>query len=64
MLIKMVQNLGRREKRLAKLCIAMEVVIWKAQRASRPEVVGWAAVNYINRREVGNDTNEKPIDAS
>ena len=60
----MIRNLERREKRLARLCIAIEVVIWKAQRALRLDIVSWAAVNYINRREVGNDTNEKPIDIS
>ena len=60
----MVQNLGRREKRLAKLYIVIEVVIQKAQYTLRLEVVRQAAVNYINRREVGNNTNEKPINIS
>jgi hypothetical protein len=45
------------------VCWATETVIWKAQRASRASVVGLPAVNYINRREMGNDTNEKPLNA-
>jgi len=39
------------------------MVIWKAQQASRVNVVGMAAMNYINRREIGNNTNEKPFNA-
>jgi hypothetical protein len=39
------------------------MVIWKAQRSSHAGVVGLPAMNYINRREMGNDTNEKPFNA-
>lgn len=53
----------RHEKGLRRVCWAVEMVIWKAQQASRPQVVGMAAMNYINRREMGNHTNEKPFNA-
>ena len=51
------------EKALAKVCWMVELVIWKAQRISTPQVVGYPAMNYINRREMGSDTNEKPFNA-
>jgi hypothetical protein len=49
---------------LARVCLAMERLIWRAQKASTADVVGSAAVNYIERREVGGETNEKPFNAS
>ena len=52
-----------REKALSKICWAVEMVIWKAQQASCAKVVGFPAMNYVNRREMGNDTNEKPLNA-
>ena len=52
------------EKALAKVCFGVEKVVWLAQQASNPHKVGLAALNYINRRETGNDTNEKPFNAS
>lgn len=52
-----------REPALRKVCWALDVVIWKAQQASKPDVVGWAAANYIMRREFGGSTNEKPVNA-
>jgi hypothetical protein len=39
------------------------MVIWKAQQASSPEVVGLPAMTFIERREVGVANNEKPFDA-
>lgn len=54
---------ARGERGLDQVCWAVEMVIWKAQQASRPDVVGMNAMNYINRREVGNNTNEKPFNA-
>src|SRR5689334_2819700 len=53
----------QRERGLARVCWAVQMVIWKAQQASKPGVVGLAAMNYINRREMGNNTNEKPFNA-
>ena len=44
----LVRTPDRREKALAKVCFAVETVVWKAQQASRPEVVGLAVINYIN----------------
>jgi hypothetical protein len=41
--------------------LGMERLIWRAQQASRAEVVGWAAMNYIERREAGGQSNKKPF---
>ncbi|KAK4182084.1 hypothetical protein QBC35DRAFT_468354, partial [Podospora australis] len=41
------------EEALARVLLAAELVIWRAQRASRVEIVGSAAINYISRREAG-----------
>ncbi|KAF2841770.1 hypothetical protein M501DRAFT_928798, partial [Patellaria atrata CBS 101060] len=57
----LVQRPGRHESALTKLCWAVESVIYKAQRSSTAEVMGLPSMNYINRREAGNDTNEKPL---
>ncbi|KAH6628947.1 hypothetical protein F5144DRAFT_594835 [Chaetomium tenue] len=55
---------ARSETALAIVLLAVERVIWRAQKASQVEVVGSAAVNYIERREVGGETNEKPFNAA
>ena len=39
------------------------MVIYRAQQSSRSAVVGMAAMNYINRREAGGTTNEKPFNS-
>lgn len=62
-LLTLIRKPERWEMALTKVCWAAQMVIWKAQQASRASVVGMAAMNYINRREVGNDTNEKPFNA-
>ncbi|KAF2008292.1 hypothetical protein BU24DRAFT_314023, partial [Aaosphaeria arxii CBS 175.79] len=62
-LVSLTRRPERREKALDKVCWAAQMVIWKAQQASQASVVGMPAMNYINRREVGNDTNEKPFNA-
>lgn len=49
---------------LARVCDAVQTVIWKAQRASKPDVVGFAACCYVNRRETGETSNERPLNAS
>ncbi|KAI9881994.1 MAG: hypothetical protein M1823_006286, partial [Watsoniomyces obsoletus] len=54
---------GEGEQALAKVCWAVEMVIWKAQQASSPEVVGLPAMTFIERREVGAADNEKPFDS-
>lgn len=41
----------------------LERVIWRAQKASRVDVVGAAAMHFIERREAGRETNEKPFNA-
>ncbi|KAK4117986.1 hypothetical protein N657DRAFT_638369, partial [Parathielavia appendiculata] len=51
------------EAALAIVLLAVERVIWRAQKASQGSVVGSAAVNYIERREAGGDSNEKPFNA-
>ena len=45
------------------VCWAVRMVIWRAQQASKSSVVGMPAMMYINRREFGNHTNEKPFKA-
>jgi hypothetical protein len=62
-LAETVRKPEKPERALDKVCWAVETVIWKAQQASRASVVGFAAMNYINRREMGNNTNEKPFNA-
>lgn len=62
-LLEQIQRPKKSEKALAKVCWAVETVIWKAQQVSTPQVVGFPAMNYINRCEMGNDTNEKPFNA-
>jgi hypothetical protein len=37
------------------------MVLWQAQQASKVSVVSTPAMMYINRRELGNTTNEKPL---
>jgi len=63
-LVTLIRKPEKNERALRKLCQAVEMVIWKAQQASRASIVGRAAMNYINRREMGNNTNEKPFNAS
>ena len=55
---------ARSEAALAVVLLAVERMIWRVQKASQVEVVGSAAVNYIERREVGGETNEKPFNAA
>ncbi|KAL2015345.1 hypothetical protein VTK56DRAFT_5777 [Thermocarpiscus australiensis] len=51
------------EAALAMVVLAVERVIWQAQKASQVDVVGSAAIHYIERREVGGESNEKPFNA-
>ena len=37
------------------------MVIQKAQQTLYAKVVRFPAMNYVNRQEMGNDTNEKPL---
>jgi len=62
-LLELVQKPRKEERALTRVCWAVEMVIWKAQQASCTSVVGFPAMNYINRRELGNDSNEKPFNA-
>jgi superfamily II DNA or RNA helicase len=54
---------SRGEWALTKLCWAVEMVIWKAQQASSPEVVGLPAMTFVERRETGAADSERPFDA-
>lgn len=49
------------EAALVKACHAMQRLVQKAFRASRPEVVGRPALELIERRETGAESNEKPF---
>ena len=60
-LLDTIRKPGENEKGLARLLQSVEVVIWMAQQASRVEVVGLAAMNYVERREVGCESNERPF---
>jgi hypothetical protein len=51
------------EKALATVCWAVECVIYDAKQASCVEVVGLPAMNCIARKELGEETNEKPFNA-
>jgi hypothetical protein len=62
-LLAMVVKPTHKERALFDVCWAVRVVIWRAQQASKSSVVGMPAMMYINRREFGNHTNEKPFNA-
>lgn len=62
-LLGLIQKPKSNEKALARVCWAVEMVIWRAQQASCARVVGFPAMNYINRRKMGSDTNKKPFNA-
>ena len=51
------------EEALSRIEAAVLMVIWKAQQVSRPSVVGRPAMHYINRRDIGGPSNEKPFNA-
>jgi hypothetical protein len=55
---------SRKERAFSTVCWAAEMVLWHAQRASSSSVVGMPAMMYINRREFGNLSHEKPFNAS
>ncbi|KAH7074972.1 hypothetical protein BKA63DRAFT_414993, partial [Paraphoma chrysanthemicola] len=62
-LLAMVVKPTHKERALFDVCWAVRMVIWRAQQASKSSVVGMPAMMYINRREFGNHTNEKPLNA-
>ena len=62
-LLALTHKPKQNEKALTRVCLAVKMVIWRAQQASCAKVVGFPAMNYINRREMGSDTNEKPFNA-
>ncbi|KAF2187536.1 hypothetical protein K469DRAFT_725097 [Zopfia rhizophila CBS 207.26] len=62
-LTKLTHAPRKKEKALDKVCFTAETVMWKAQQASKSSVVRIAAMNYINRREIGSETNEKLFNA-
>jgi len=62
-LLTMAQQPTPRERALTEICWAARMVMWRAQQASTSSVVGMPAMMYINRREVGSRSNEKPFNA-
>jgi hypothetical protein len=62
-LLQMARKPAHKERALFEVCWAARMVIWRAQQASKASVVGMPAMMYINRREAGNTTNEKPFNA-
>jgi uncharacterized C2H2 Zn-finger protein len=62
-LLTMAQQPTPRERALTEICWAARMVMWRAQQASTSSVVGMPAMMYINRREVGSGSNEKPFNA-
>jgi hypothetical protein len=62
-LLQMARKPTHKERALTEVCYAARMVIWRAQQASKASVVGMPAMMYINRREFGNSTNEKPFNA-
>jgi hypothetical protein len=60
-LLEMARKPTPKERGLFNVCWAARMVLWRAQQASKASVVGTPAMMYINRRELGNTTNEKPL---
>ncbi|KAH5617489.1 hypothetical protein HBI23_255720 [Parastagonospora nodorum] len=63
-LLETIQEPTPQERALSTVCWAVKMVLWHAQRASTSSVVGMPAMMYINRREFGNTSNDKPFNAS
>jgi hypothetical protein len=62
-LLQMAKKPIYKEQALFEVCWAVRMVIWRAQQTSKVSVVGMPAIMYINRREFGNLSNEKPFNA-
>ena len=62
-LLEQTRKPEERESGLELLDEAVEMVIWKAQQASKASVVGMPAMMFINRREGGFEKKEKPFNA-
>ena len=62
-LLQQLRRPGEGERALGKVCWTVETIVWKAQQASSPEVVGLPAMTFIERRETGAANNEKPFNA-
>jgi superfamily II DNA helicase RecQ len=62
-LLQMAKKPTYKEQALFEVCWAVRMVIWRAQQTSKASVVGMPAMMYINRREFGNSSNEKPFNA-
>jgi hypothetical protein len=60
-LLEMARKPTPKERGLFSVCWAARMVLWRAQQASKASVVSTPAMMYINRRELGNTTNEKPL---
>jgi len=50
-----------RDRGLAVACKATARLIQKAISISQPEIVGRSALEYVNRREIGESKNERPF---
>lgn len=64
-LLTMAKKPAYSERALFEICLAVRMVIWRAQQVSQSSAVGMPAMMYINRREFGGDArSEKPFNAS
>jgi len=63
-LLTLIRKPDADEEALGHIVYAVKMVIWSAKQVSESGTVGLAALNYINRREFGNNTNEKPFNTS
>jgi superfamily II DNA helicase RecQ len=63
-LLTLIRKPDTDEEALGHIVYAVKMVIWSAKQVSKSNIVGLAALNYINRREFGNNTNEKPFNTS
>jgi superfamily II DNA helicase RecQ len=62
-LLRTMREPGKKEKALERLRLSVKTVIWMAQQASHIDEVGLAAMNYVDRREVGSESNERPFNS-
>ena len=59
----MTEEEEEEDRGLAQACAATKRLIKKAIATARPHTVGRSALEFINRREVGEGKNERPFDA-
>ena len=47
------------KKELKKICMTIKMMIWKIQKSSHTKMIKLSVMNYINKQEMSNNTNEK-----